>query len=260
MFRMAIQVGVNQVEHITVSTPVYEGPLDLLLDLIERAELDITRLALAQVTDQYLAYLRSIEDYDPAEVSSFLVIAAKLIQIKSEALLRHPPIREIGEEDPGESLTNQLILYKKFKDAARMLAEMEEAHLTTYLHTTPPIKIDTNLDLSDVTLEDLARAALDLILSHGSSKFLGNVISLPRITIRQKINEILKVFKQSNQTSFNNIIQKTGTRLEVVVTFLAMLELVKQRMIETRQEDLFGDIQLTLVTENTNQEFELEFE
>jgi segregation and condensation protein A len=111
-----------------------------------------------------------------------------------------------------------------------------------------------------VTLEDLARAALDLILSHGSSKFLGNVISLPRITIRQKINEILKVFKQSNQTSFNNIIQKTGTRLEVVVTFLAMLELVKQRMIETRQEDLFGDIQLTLVTENTNQEFELEFE
>jgi segregation and condensation protein A len=99
----------------TVRTTVYEGPLDLLLDLIERAELDITSVSLALVTDQYLAYIKNLERINADEVSAFLVIAAKLLQIKSEALLPRPPTRPAGEEDAGRSLVDQLKLYKRFK-------------------------------------------------------------------------------------------------------------------------------------------------
>jgi segregation and condensation protein A len=98
-----------------VHTPVYEGPLDLLLNLIERAELDITALSLAMVTDQYLDYIHGLEQKDADEISAFLVIAARLLQIKSEALLPRPVVREPGEEDLGQSLVDQLRLYKRFK-------------------------------------------------------------------------------------------------------------------------------------------------
>ena len=93
-----------------VHTPVYEGPLDLLLDLIERAELDVTTVSLAMVTDQYLVYIHSLEQARADEISAFLVIAAKLLQIKSEALLPRPPVHEPGEENIGEDLVRQLKL------------------------------------------------------------------------------------------------------------------------------------------------------
>ena len=91
----------------TVHTSVYEGPLDLLLDLIEHAELDITSVSLATVTDQYLASLKNLEQINADEISAFLVIAAKLLQIKSEALLPRPPVHAAGEEDIGRSLVDQ---------------------------------------------------------------------------------------------------------------------------------------------------------
>src|SRR3990172_100954 len=113
----------------TVRLSVYEGPLDLLLDLIERAELDITKIALAQVTDQYLAHLRQVAQRDIADLASFLVVAGRLLQIKSEALLPRPPEREPGEEDPGDALALQLILYRQFKQVAAALAERVAAGL-----------------------------------------------------------------------------------------------------------------------------------
>ena len=107
---MNLQVAAHQVEGYQIHTPVFEGPLDLLLQLIERAELNITTLALAQVTDQYLAHLRLMKEQDAAEVSGFLVIAARLLQIKSAALLPRPAIEQaaVEEEDSGEALARQL--------------------------------------------------------------------------------------------------------------------------------------------------------
>jgi segregation and condensation protein A len=114
-----MKIGFNpQVGDYKVATPVYEGPLDLLLQLIEHAELDITKLALALVTDQYLSRLRDLQERAAEEVSAFLVIAARLLQIKSEALLPRPPVREAGEEDPGEALARQLLAYKRYKEIA----------------------------------------------------------------------------------------------------------------------------------------------
>ncbi len=115
-------------------TPVYEGPLDLLLQLIEKAELDITKLSLAIVTDQFLDYIKNIPENSIENVSSFLVIASRLIQIKSEAILPRPPVREPGEIDPGEALAQQLITYKRFKELANFLCRSSEPrypHLST---------------------------------------------------------------------------------------------------------------------------------
>src|SRR5512133_314296 len=142
---MSFQVAAHQVEGYRVNTDVYEGPLDLLLQLIERAELDITTLALAQVTDQYLAHMRKMQAADgsgqsAAEVSGFLIIAARLLQIKSAALLPRPvaTASEEEEEDPGEALARQLLTYKRFKELAGALTERETAGLRTHLRVTPP--------------------------------------------------------------------------------------------------------------------------
>ncbi len=124
----------------SVNLPVFEGPLDLLLRLIEQEQLDITTVALAQVTDQFLEHLERIPEKPAAELAGFLVVAAKLLQIKSEALLPRPPEREPGEEDPAEALARQLLLYRQFKEAASELAEREKAGMRTFLRLThePP--------------------------------------------------------------------------------------------------------------------------
>ena len=149
----------HQIGGYKVQTSVYEGPLDLLLSLIERAELDITAISLATVTDQYLSYLHGLEQLMPDEISTFLVIAAKLVQIKSEALLPRPPEREPGEEDPGTELIDQLKLYKRYKEIAGWLVERQENNLRTYLRVAPPPKVEAKLDLSNLTLEGLLAAA-----------------------------------------------------------------------------------------------------
>ena len=124
-----------QEETYRIRTEVYEGPLDLLLDLIEKAQLDITRLALAQVTDQYLEYLKNLEEHSAADVSAFLVMAARLLQIKSAALLPRPTITAAfgeDEEDAGEELARQLILYRRFKQIAHFLDERQQQNLRTF--------------------------------------------------------------------------------------------------------------------------------
>lgn len=245
-----------------VSLPVYEGPLDLLLDLIERAELDITSVALAQVTDQYLAYIRAMQAQISAEsISSFLVIAAKLLQIKSEALLPRPPVHEAGEEDVGASLAQQLRLYKHFKEIANWLAEREARNLRMYLRVAPPPKVEDRLDLSNVTLLDLLAAAEEIFAAEQDKQALSTVISAPRVTIRQKIQFISRLLHEQQRATFRQIIGASQSRLEIVVTFLALLELIKRYRVAVVQEALFSDIQIEpLEPLNGDEDFELEFE
>ena len=189
---MSIDITSRQTDGYTVSTPVYEGPLDLLLSLIEHAELDITSVSLASVTDQYLERIRALPNMDAEEISAFLVIAAKLIQIKSEALLPRPPVREVGEEDLGESLARQLRLYKKFKEVTVWLQERTEKNLRTYLRVAPPPKVEPRLDMSDVSLDDLIDAARTIFSREVEKAELGTVIRAPKVTIREKIYHITK--------------------------------------------------------------------
>jgi segregation and condensation protein A len=251
----------NQLGGYKVLTPVYEGPLDLLLSLIERAELDITAVSLAAVTDQYLEHLRGAEEQKPDEISSFLVIAAKLVQIKSEALLPRPPEREPGEEDPGVSLVEQLKLYKRYKEIAAWLEDRQMKNLRTFLRVAPPPKVEPKLDLSNLTLEKLLTAAESAFAKTIDKKPLGTIITPPKVTIREKIDLITKTLKNIQRMTFNGLIADKTTRVEIVVTFLALLELVKRYRVTAKQDVLFGDIEFERSEEwNEDEEIEIEFE
>lgn len=244
-----------------VQTPVYEGPLDLLLSLIERAELDITTVSLAMVTDQYLAHINATEVLNADEISVFLVIAAKLIQIKSEALLPRPPTREPGEEDTGQALVDQLKLYKRFKEIGGWLNAREQANLRTYLRVAPPPKVEPKLDLSNITLEKLLVAAAEVFAREKAKSPLATVIAAPRVTIREKIDMISKMLKDVQRATFSTLIKDSTSRLEVVVTFLAMLELIKRYRVQAHQEGLFGDIEIDRMEDwAEDEEIEIEFE
>lgn len=260
ILRMPFDVASHQARAYHVTTPVYEGPLDLLLQLIERAELDISRLALAQVTDQYLAHLRLLPQTAPEEVSAFLVIAARLIQIKSEALLPRPPVREEGEVDDGEALALQLRLYKRYKELSQYLAQREAANLRSYLRLAPSQHPDAPLDLSGVELYDLVAAAHFIFAQNLEKPALATVVAPPRITIREKIGHIAGFLRRFSRTSFRQLLGEKPVRLEVVVTFLALLELVKRHLVTTVQEKTFGDIEIeTHETWEDSSDFELEF-
>ncbi|HEY5668688.1 MAG TPA: segregation/condensation protein A [Anaerolineales bacterium] len=245
----------------TVSTPVYQGPLDLLLHLIERAELDITRLALAQVTDQFLAYINNMPELSADEVSAFLVIAAKLIQIKSEALLPRPPVREEGEEDPGEALARQLLEYRRYKYIADFLSQKEELGLQTYLRLAPPPRIEGVVDLSEIHLDDLVAAAQAILHKIDPRSSLNSVVSPSPVTIRQKISRIARILRLERRVSFFTLLNGARTRLDIVVTFLAILELIKQKIVLASQTMQFGNIEIEALKEwDEGVEFELEFD
>lgn len=243
-----------------VQLPVFEGPLDLLLHLIERAELDITRVALAQVTDQFLSYLAAMQERNLEEVVGFLVVAARLLQIKSEALLPRPPQREMGEEDPGEELARQLRLYRAFKRSAEFLHRRVQLGLRSYVRLAPPPRVPPRFDLSTVSLADLTRAAAQVLSRSPEPPPLNLLVSAPKVTIREQIRRIANAIRAEGRAAFHRVVRGFQTKMEVVVAFLAMLELVKRRQVDARQSELFGEIELVPTeTWNNDEDFELEF-
>ena len=250
----------NAPQPYTVATDVYQGPLDLLLQLIERAELDVTKLALAQVTDQFLAYMRTLQELRAERVSEFIVVASRLMQIKSEALLPRPVLRMPDEEDPGEALVLQLLLYKQFKELARLLAGRQADHLRTHLRMAPPPKVEGRLDLSNVSVHDLYAAAVRVFNREDLRTPLREVVAPPKITIREKILLVANSLKASTLVRFRELIKTSPGRLHMVITFLAILELVRRYRISAQQEALFGDIELRRDDAwDEDLDFELEF-
>lgn len=257
---MDVNFHSRQTGDYRIETPVYEGPLDLLLQLIERAELDITKLALAQVTDQYLEYLHNMRERSSEEVSAFLVVASKLLQIKSEALLPQPPHREEGEEDPGEALAEQLRLYKQYKQVARFLGRLDEHGQHTFLRLAPPPRIEKKADLSDVDLSNLIDLAEMVLKRVDDRTELKTVVTPSPVTIREQISLISKRLNRQGRVSFFSILSESQSRIEIVVTFLALLELIKRHLVRFYQENLFGEIELEPQVEwDADIDFELEF-
>jgi segregation and condensation protein A len=250
---MELNIAGHQTGDYTVTTPVYEGPLDLLLNLIEHAELDITVLALAQVTDQYLLYIHRM-DVPADEISAFLVVASKLIQIKSEALLPRPPIRQADEENIGETLAEQLRIYKRFKELASWMDARQTGHFRTYLRVAPVPHIEGRLDLSGISVFELVDSAISILAEKQDKEALDTVITQPRITIREKIIWITEKLQGGGRIDFHALLHDSASRLETVVTFLALLELVKRYQVLTTQDGLFGEIHI----EQTNELGELE--
>ena len=232
-------------KHYSVALPVFSGPMDLLLHLIEREELDITRVALAQVTDQYLAYVRQLEKHEIADLAEFLLIAARLLLIKSEALLPRPPVRQPEELDPAEELARQLREYKRFKDASVFLLECQQAGRQTFVRMAKPPKVEPRLDLSKLSPADLMRAMLRVLLQpRTDQQAVTSVLPRPRFLVRDKIAHIARILGSVLSTKFFNLLHAGQPRAEVVATFLAVLELVRRHMVHASQPEPFGDIDI----------------
>jgi len=233
-----------------IDTPVYQGPLDLLLQLIENAELDITTLSLAQVTDQYLKHLETMQDLPPDEISAFLVMAAKLIQIKSEALLPQQSNVKEEETDLGSELARQLIAYKRYKEIADILAERKELGYQTFIRlSSPEIDVKEQLDLGNFGVDDLFSLASKIFQKDINRQSISTVVERPKITIKDKINQISEHFKFSEELTFRELLGDSYSRLDVVISFLALLELIKGDFIQFVQEEIFEDIKMVRVKE-----------
>ena len=241
-----------------VSTEVYEGPLDLLLQLIEQAELDITKLSLAKVTDEYLAHLHSISLHDPTEVSAFLVIAAKLVLIKSSILLPST----VGEEneafeDIGDQLARQLIEYKKYKEKAFWLKNLQDMGSRSYLRVAQPPLIKEKLDLSGIQIYDLVDILMEIYFQNENITPLSDVVAISALTLKKRISEIVGLFKHRSKQNFSELLLRGHSRLDLVITFLAVLELIKNQSLIADQSQLFGDIAF-LSTQMLGEEFDTE--
>jgi segregation and condensation protein A len=242
---VTFQTFVPSTSKYQIATDIYSGPLDLLLQLIEKAELDITRLSLAKVTDQYLQHLQSLAVRDPIEVSAFLVMAARLVLIKSLVLLPRPEtLSTLPEEDPGEILARQLITYKRFKEIALVLRERESKGLRTYLRMAPQPRIAGKWIPEDLNINELAQVYQNLLTAVVKLHPLKEAVSITAITLRQKIDEIVSILQTTNQSTFNALLKNKHTRMEIIVTFLALLELIKHHSILALQENPFEDIHL----------------
>ncbi len=227
-----------------VRLQVFEGPLDLLLHLIEKQELDITAVSLAAVTDQYLEYMRHLERISAENLAEFLVVAAKLLLIKSRALLPAPPAAEGGEEeeDLGEELAQQLREYKRFKELAQQLGQREAEGLRAYLRVAAMPRSDRELDLTGISLDDLLAAVQEALSLQPESGPLAERVAPLAISISDKIQSIETMLARRGSFSFHHFLRQATSRAEIIVTFLALLELIKAGRARVQQKQLFGEI------------------
>ncbi len=227
---------------------VFEGPLDLLLYLIEREELDITAVSLLQVTDQYLSYLRSGDQIDATALAEFVAIGARLLYLKSRALLPRPPADEEPEGDLGEDLIQRLREYRRFKEVAGGLREIEEQGLRAYPRLAPPTDVPLPTGLDGVTLDLLVRIFQE-VLARQPEEEPEAVVEREEVTVEQKIRELSDRLERRKRLSFRAFISACRSRTEVIVCFLAVLELIKGLRLRAEQDATFGDITLLALEE-----------
>ena len=227
-----------------VQLPVFEGPMDLLLHLIEEQELDITKVSLAQVTQQYLDYISRAESIDADHLADFLVVAAKLIYIKSTVLLPQVALPGEEEEDVGDDLVRQLMVYKQFKEAAGYLRVLEERGNRGFVRVAPPVSLPKTLELGDITLDSLLQAVREALEVLPPAPPVNGVVAPLIVTVDEKIALIRGRLIRGGQVSFRQLIRKARSRTEIIVVFLAVLELIKRREVDARQETLFGDVMI----------------
>lgn len=229
----------------TVRLPLFEGPLDLLLHLIEKQKLDITAISLAMVADQFVAYLASLAEVQAGVIVDFLAVAARLLLIKSRWLLPAAPApEELEEEDPGETLARRLREYKRFKQAAEFLADRERRGWRSYLRVAPPPHLETRLDLESLSLDELIAALQRLSEQELELLPVGPLVSARKVTVHEKIDLIQRLIGAGQPVSFAHLVEDAGSRIEIVVSLWAVLELIKRGRLRACQPQLFGEIVL----------------
>lgn len=236
-------------EEYKVKLEVFEGPLDLLLYLIKKDEVDIHDIPIERVTTQYMQYLELMKMLDLDFAGEFIVMAATLMMIKSRMLLPVEDRAELEEEeeDPRWDLVRQLVEYKKFKDAAQHLQHLERRQEDVFPREGDTVELgpDAEVALRDVSIFDLI-TAFNLALSKVKPDELQEIFS-ERFTVADKIDSISELLKSEEELSFSRLVTSVGSRGELVCVFLAILELIRLKQIQAKQRERFGEIMILRV-------------
>jgi len=224
----------------------FEGPLDLLLSLIDESKLDISEISLAKITDQYLDYIKNNESLGIGEIADFLLIASRLIYIKSKLLL--PDLINSQDEEDTKELERQLKIYKEYYEARKLIGKMINKKNFSYSRTTKLIKIKKEfIPPEKLEITELEKRFEKLIL------FIKPIIKIPEKTIGRTINikeKIDNIYEKINKLSFikfSDCLIDKKDKIEIIVSFLAMLELIKQRTILVEQNNLFDEITINKI-------------
>jgi segregation and condensation protein A len=245
-YHLGVTTAHQPIEAYQLSLPIFEGPLDLLLHLIEREELDITDIALVMVADQYLAYLHAADQLNLDALADFIAIGARLLLLKSRALLPRPRPDDGApefEDDPSEDLARQLIEYKLFKEAAGRLRDIEVSGFHSYPRIAPPPELPAPTGLDGVTLDLLQKMVL-VALNREPPEEPHAVIHPHRFTVREKVELLRDLLAAEGRVSFRAVVDACASRMEIIVSFMAVLELIKSRVLDAIQDAAFEDIVL----------------
>lgn len=230
----------------TVKLEKFEGPLDLLLQLIEKEKLDICEISLAHITSQFLDYLKQIQKTNPVYLADFLIIAATLILIKSRALLPYLTLTN-EEQENVEDLKNKLINYQKLKEAVDILKSAiknnnisfsQEFYWETKIAFYPP---------SNLNLKDLYLSAKKLVSEYPLEERLKKKQIKKIILLEQKINDLRFQIEKFLKLNLSDLIKNKKSKLEIILTFLAILQLTKESFIFVKQRYLFSEIEIEKV-------------
>lgn len=228
-----------------VKLEVFEGPLDLLLYLVKKAEVDIYHIPIVEITDQYLKYIELMKMLDLDIAGEFLWMASNLIYIKSKTLL--PPEEQLEEEeeelDPRSELIRQLIEYKKFKEVAGELEKLEEARSLYFPKEALPEEgiPEPSLNLGQVSLFDLLNAFSEVLQKVKVRDNLKRIFE-EEVSVEKQIDLIGKMLASRESFTFEELFVNVSSRMEIVATFLALLELIRQKKARVFQESIFGKI------------------
>lgn len=241
---------------IEVTLETFQGPLDLLLHLIEKNKVNIYDIPIGIITEQYLEYVKKLESEDLNIVSEFMVMAATLLEIKAKMLLPKEEEEEDEEEDPRAELVARLIEYKTYKYMSFELRDMELDASKNYYHEkdipkevqnyVPPVDVDALF--KDVTKEMLFNIFRDVIRRSEDKidpiRSTFGKIEKEEVNLHEKISYVKKVTGKKKRCSFRTLLEKQSSKMEIIVTFLALLELMKTGEVVVVQENVFEDIQI----------------
>jgi len=233
---------------ITIRLEAFEGPLDLLLHLIRKEEIDIWNIPIARVTEQYLRHLEIMKDLNINVAGEWLVMASNLIFIKSRMLLPKDPDAETpqDDEDPRMELVYQLLEHQKFKNAAEMLYTREEVENAVW--NKPPADIlDDSNEVVSVTLFDLLRAFHEVVKRFEEQRAME--VTQEDVTVEQKILDMQRLLIIHDKLLFSMFFARIRSKKHLIVTFMALLELVRLREIQAYQENALGEIYISKVRE-----------
>jgi len=225
-----------------VDLPLFQGPMDLLLYLINKEEIDIYDIPLARITKQYLEYVELMQTFDLELAGEYILMAATLIRLKTRMLLPHDP-EEAEEDDPRYELMMALIEYRKFKEAGDILRDKAIIEEGKVVPPAPIGEMKVNVDLSNgTTLFDLLTAFKDLMTAKDED--LSHEIVPEQVSIEERIDYVCGVLKHREYAAFSELFADAPRRIVAIVTFMALLELARLRRITIMQSGLFEDIRV----------------